>query len=82
MSQSNVEVVRSVVEAFNARDRQRLVSMMDPAFEFHSAAEGRAERERYTPALGWLVHPKREPQRASQSSRSGLQTRPPTRVSC
>ena len=44
MSEENVEIVRSVVEAFNARDRQRLVSMMDPAFEFHSAAEQKVYR--------------------------------------
>jgi ketosteroid isomerase-like protein len=44
MSEENVEVVRLVVEAFNARDRQRLLSMMDPAFEFHSAAEQKTYR--------------------------------------
>ncbi len=44
MSQENVEIVRQAMAAFNARDRDRLLSMCDPEIEFHSAAEQKTYR--------------------------------------
>src|SRR3954451_8273186 len=50
MSQENVEVVRRFVEAYNRRDLEGMIELMDPTFEFrsrfvalesvHSASEG------------------------------------------
>jgi ketosteroid isomerase-like protein len=44
MSQENVEIVRRAVDAFNARDTKRLLSMCDPAIEFRSAVEQKTYR--------------------------------------
>jgi ketosteroid isomerase-like protein len=46
MSEENVEIVRRAVEAFNARDRDRLLSLMDPEIEFRSAFEQKIYRGR------------------------------------
>ena len=39
MSQTNVEVVREAVDALNARNRDRLLSVFHPEVEFRSVAE-------------------------------------------
>jgi ketosteroid isomerase-like protein len=44
MSQENVEIVRQAVEAFNARDRDRLLDLMDPVIEFRSMFERKTYR--------------------------------------
>jgi len=44
MSQENVEVVRALLEAWNARDADRLSSLMDPEAEFRSQVEQRTYR--------------------------------------
>jgi ketosteroid isomerase-like protein len=44
MSEENVEIVRRAVDAFNARDRDRVLSMCDPEIEFWSAVEQKAYR--------------------------------------
>jgi ketosteroid isomerase-like protein len=44
MSEENVEVVRRAVAAFNARDRDRVLSMCDPEIEFRSAIEQKTYR--------------------------------------
>jgi ketosteroid isomerase-like protein len=44
MSEENVEIVRRAIDAFNARDRSRLLSMCDPAIEFRSAVEQKTYR--------------------------------------
>jgi ketosteroid isomerase-like protein len=44
MSQENVEIVRRAVDAFNAQDTERLLSMCDPAIEFRSAVEQKTYR--------------------------------------
>jgi ketosteroid isomerase-like protein len=44
MSEENVEVVREAVDAFNARDRDRLLGLMDPEIEFRSVFERRTYR--------------------------------------
>jgi ketosteroid isomerase-like protein len=40
MSQENVEVVRSFLEAYNRRDFERINELMDPSFEFRSRFVG------------------------------------------
>ena len=44
MSQENVEIVRKVVDAFNARDTQRVLDLMDPDVEYRSAVEQKVYR--------------------------------------
>jgi ketosteroid isomerase-like protein len=44
MSQENVEIVRQAVDAFNARDRNRLLGLMDPEIEFRSVFEQKTYR--------------------------------------
>jgi ketosteroid isomerase-like protein len=44
MSEENVEIVRRAVDAFNARDTERLLSMCDPEIEFRSAVEQKTYR--------------------------------------
>jgi len=44
MSEENVEVIRNAVEAFNAGDRERLFSLVDPEIEFRSAFEQKTYR--------------------------------------
>jgi ketosteroid isomerase-like protein len=44
MSQENVDVVRSAVEAFNTQDTQRLLDLADPEIEFRSAFEQKTYR--------------------------------------
>ena len=44
MSQEDVEVVRQAVDAFNARDRDRLLGLMDPEIEFQSVFERKTYR--------------------------------------
>jgi ketosteroid isomerase-like protein len=44
MSEENVEIVRQAVEAFNARDRDRLLGLMDPEIEFRSVFERKTYR--------------------------------------
>jgi ketosteroid isomerase-like protein len=44
MSEENVEIVRQAVEAFNARDRDRLLGFMDPEIEFRSLFERKTYR--------------------------------------
>jgi ketosteroid isomerase-like protein len=44
MSQENVEIVRRAVDAFNAGDRDRLLSLVDPEIEFRSAVEQKTYR--------------------------------------
>jgi ketosteroid isomerase-like protein len=46
MSEENVEIVRRVVDAFNAGDRDRLLGFVDPDMEFRSAVEQRTYRGR------------------------------------
>ena len=40
MSQANVEVVRGFLEAYNGRDFDRIIELMDPSFEFRSRFVG------------------------------------------
>jgi ketosteroid isomerase-like protein len=44
MSQANVEIVRQAVDAFNARDRDRLLGLMAPEIEFRSVFEQKTYR--------------------------------------
>jgi ketosteroid isomerase-like protein len=44
MSEENIDVIRKAVEAFNAGDRERLFSLVDPAIEFRSAFEQQTYR--------------------------------------
>jgi ketosteroid isomerase-like protein len=44
MSEENIEIVRQAVEAFNARDRDRLLGLMDPEIEFRSVFERKTYR--------------------------------------
>jgi ketosteroid isomerase-like protein len=44
MSQENVEIVRQAVDAYNARDRDRLLGLMDPEIEFRSVFERKTYR--------------------------------------
>jgi ketosteroid isomerase-like protein len=44
MSQENVEVVRKAMAAFNARDRDRVLSMCDPEIEYRSPIEQKTYR--------------------------------------
>ena len=44
MSEENVDVVRQAIEAFNSRDRDRLLSLLDPEIEFRSAVEQKTYR--------------------------------------
>jgi ketosteroid isomerase-like protein len=44
MSEENVDVVRQTIEAFNSRDRDRLLSLLDPEIEFRSAVEQKTYR--------------------------------------
>jgi ketosteroid isomerase-like protein len=44
MSAENVEIVRRAVDAFNARDRDRLLGLMDPEIEFRSVFERKTYR--------------------------------------
>jgi ketosteroid isomerase-like protein len=44
MSEENVEIVREAVDAFNARDRGRLLGLMDPEIEFRSVFERKTYR--------------------------------------
>jgi ketosteroid isomerase-like protein len=44
MSQENVEIVRTAVDAFNARDEDRLLSLVDSDIEFRSAIEQKTYR--------------------------------------
>jgi ketosteroid isomerase-like protein len=40
MSQENVEVVRRFIEAYNRRDFEAIIELMDPTFEFRSRFVG------------------------------------------
>src|SRR3954464_11467793 len=40
MSQENVEIVRRFIEAYNHRDFERIIELMDPTFEFRSRFVG------------------------------------------
>jgi ketosteroid isomerase-like protein len=44
MSQENVEVVREAMAAFNARDRDRVLSLCDPEIEYRSPLEQKTYR--------------------------------------
>jgi ketosteroid isomerase-like protein len=44
MSEENIEIVRQAVEAFNARDRDNLLGLMDPEIEFRSVFERKTYR--------------------------------------
>jgi ketosteroid isomerase-like protein len=44
MSQENVEIVREAMAAFNARDRDRVLSMCDPEIEYRSPIEQKTYR--------------------------------------
>jgi ketosteroid isomerase-like protein len=44
MSEENVEIVRQAVDAFNSRDRERLLALMDPEIEFTSVFERKTYR--------------------------------------
>jgi ketosteroid isomerase-like protein len=44
MSEENMEIVRAGIEAWNAGDRNRAVSVFDPEIEFHSATERKTYR--------------------------------------
>jgi ketosteroid isomerase-like protein len=44
MSEQNVEIVRKAVHAFNARDTDRLLGLMDPEIEFRSVFERKTYR--------------------------------------
>jgi ketosteroid isomerase-like protein len=57
MSQENVEIIKAVMAAFDARDRGRLLSLMDPEIEFRSPIidqkirRGHSEMVRYREEL-------------------------------
>jgi ketosteroid isomerase-like protein len=60
MSQENVEIVRAGIEAWNAGDRDRALSVFDPEIEFHSATERKTYRGldgmvRYTEDVGAVI---------------------------
>jgi ketosteroid isomerase-like protein len=60
MSQENVEIVRAGIEAWNAGDRDRAMSVFDPELEFHSATErktyhGLDGMVRYTEDVGAVI---------------------------
>src|SRR3954453_24053862 len=40
MSRENVDVVRHFLEAYNGRDLERMIELMDPSFEFRSRFVG------------------------------------------
>src|SRR5205085_8065096 len=40
MSQENVELTRAFIEAYNRRDLERIIEMIDPTFEFRSRFVG------------------------------------------
>ena len=40
MSQENVELTRAFIEAYNRRDLERIIEMIDPSFEFRSRFVG------------------------------------------
>ena len=44
MSQENVEIVRQVVDAYNARDTDRFLGLIDPEIEFRSVFERKTYR--------------------------------------
>jgi ketosteroid isomerase-like protein len=44
MSEENVEIVRQAVHAFNARDMDRLLRLIDPEMEFRSVFERKTYR--------------------------------------
>jgi ketosteroid isomerase-like protein len=44
MSEENVEIVRAGIEAWNEGDRDRALSVFDPAIEFYSPAERKTYR--------------------------------------
>jgi ketosteroid isomerase-like protein len=44
MSEENVEVIRAAMAAFNARDPETMLSLMDPNVEFESAIERKVYR--------------------------------------
>ena len=44
MSEENVEIARQAAHAFNARDRDRFLGLMDPEIEFRSAFEQQTYR--------------------------------------
>jgi ketosteroid isomerase-like protein len=44
MSQENVEIVRQVVDAYNARDTDRFLGLIDPEIEFRSVFERKIYR--------------------------------------
>src|SRR5215510_15048724 len=44
MSEENIEIVRQVADAFNARDTDRLLSLMDPEIEYQSVFERKTYR--------------------------------------
>jgi hypothetical protein len=44
MSGENVEIVRRAIDAFNAHDTARLLSLVDPEIEFRSAIEHKVYR--------------------------------------
>jgi ketosteroid isomerase-like protein len=60
MSQENVEVVRVGIEAWNAGDTDRALSVFDPEIEFRSATErktyrGLDEMVRYREDVGAVI---------------------------
>jgi ketosteroid isomerase-like protein len=60
MSQENVEVVRAGIEAWNAGDRDRALSVFHPEIEFRSATERRTYRGldgmvRYSEDVGAVI---------------------------
>ena len=44
MSQENVEIVRQAVDAYNARDTDRFLGLIDPEIEFRSVFERKTYR--------------------------------------
>jgi ketosteroid isomerase-like protein len=44
VSEENVGIVRRAVDAFNARDRNRMLGLMDPEIEFRSVFERKTYR--------------------------------------
>jgi ketosteroid isomerase-like protein len=44
VSEENVKIVRRAVDAFNARDRDRMLGLMDPEIEFRSVFERKTYR--------------------------------------
>jgi ketosteroid isomerase-like protein len=44
MSEENVEIVRQVVDAYNARDTDRFLGLIDPEIEFRSVFERKTYR--------------------------------------